>query len=85
MKYRVRQNFVLHRPDRSPALGGTIVDLTAAEFEQYAHQLEPYEVIPLTEPVTEPEPIASEPEPEPQTPKRRSRKKDLENPEASDS
>ena len=89
MKYRVRKDFVLHRPDRSPAVGGTIVDLTAAEFEQYAHQLEPYEVIPLTEPVTEPEPIAplpepiaSEPEPEPQAPKRRSRKKD---PEASDS
>jgi len=86
MKYRVRKSFVLHRPDRPPAPGGTIVDLTAAEFEQYAHQLEPYEVIPLPEPLPEPEtetivlePPAEEPETEVEpetTPKRRRSKKD---------
>jgi hypothetical protein len=80
MKYRVRKGFVLHRPDRPPVQGGTIVDLSAAEFEQYAHQLEPYEVIPLTEPKTEPEaivPTDSDSEPT-ETPKRRSRKKNPE-------
>ena len=77
MKYRVRKDFVLHRPDRPPTVGGTIVDLTAAEFEQYAHQLEPYEVIPLTEPppiAPDPETIEAEPT---ELPKRRSRKKEL--------
>jgi len=90
MKYRVRKSFVLHRPDRPPAPGGTIVDLTAAEFEQYAHQLEPYDVIPLSEPQPEPlpepetetivlEPPAEEPETEVEpetTAKRRRSKKD---------
>ena len=38
------------------------MDLTAAEFEQYAHQLEPYEVVPLSEPP--PKPL---PEPETET------------------
>lgn len=54
------------------------MDLTAAEFEQYAHQLEPYEVIPLVEVsiVTEPETIETEAEPTEPPPKRRSRKKD---------
>lgn len=92
MKYRVRKGFVLHRPDRPPVQGGTIVDLSAAEFEQYAHQLEPYEVIPLTEPKTEPEAIVPEPTPEepetiaddpepdsePPPKRRRAPKKDLE-------
>ena len=78
MQYRVRKNFVLHRPDRPPASGGSIVDLTAIEFEKYAHQLEPYEVIPLVEGSIAPEPetIETEPEPTEPPPKRRSRKKD---------
>ena len=79
MDYRVRQGFVLHRPDRPPVTGGAIVSLTAAEFERYAHQLEPLgeEPSPVPDPFFDPE---DEPEAEPETeqaaPKRTRRKKD---------
>lgn len=52
------------------------MDLSAAEFEKYAHQLEPYEVIPLTEPEAI---VPADPDSEPtEPPKRRSRKKNPE-------
>lgn len=62
--FLVRQGFTLHLGDRPPIPGGTIVELTAAEFERHAHQLEPVPRQPISvapvvtespEPVVEPE------------------------------
>ena len=57
--FLVRKGFTLHLGDRPPIPGGTIVELTAVEFERHAHQLEPVPrqpVEPTPEPVAEPTP-----------------------------
>lgn len=82
MQYRVRKGFTLHLNDRPPVSGGSVVELTATEFERYAHQLEPFTEVepePVTEVELDTEVIETEAEAEPaeaEPKKRRSRKKD---------